>query len=55
VLNVEPGGHGVLGPDDIRLIAGAGAAVRAARQAGTLAIIVTNRAQVAQGFGLGLA
>ena len=50
MLNEEPGGHGVLGPDDIRLISGAGAAVRAARQAGYLAIIVTNRAQVAKGF-----
>ncbi len=50
VLNQEPGGHGVLVPDDIRLIPGAGAAVRAAREAGYLAIIVTNRAQVAKGF-----
>src|SRR3569833_4655194 len=50
VLTEEPGGHGVLGPDDIRLIPGAGAAVRAAREAGYLAIIVTNRAQVAKGF-----
>jgi len=50
VLNEEPGGHGVLGPDDIRLIPSAGAAIRAARDAGYLAIIVTNRAQVAKGF-----
>lgn len=50
VLNEEPGGHGVLDPDDIRLIPGAGAAVRAARAAGYLAIIITNRAQVAKGF-----
>ncbi|MDN3273887.1 HAD-IIIA family hydrolase [Frankia sp. RB7] len=50
VLNEEPGGHGVLGPDDIRLIPGAGAAVRATRAAGYLAIVVTNRAQVAKGF-----
>lgn len=50
VLNEEPGGHGVLGPDDIRLIPGAGTAVRAAREGGYLAIIVTNRAQVAKGF-----
>lgn len=50
VLNEEPGGHGVLGPDDIRLIPDAGGAVRAAREAGYLAIIVTNRAQVAKGF-----
>lgn len=50
VLNEEPGGHGVLGPDDIRLIPGAGAAVRAAREAGYLTIVVTNRAQVAKGF-----
>jgi histidinol-phosphate phosphatase family protein len=50
VLNEEPGGHGVLGPDDVRLIPGAGEAVRAAREAGYLAIIITNRAQVAKGF-----
>lgn len=50
VLNEEPGGHGVLRPDGVRLIPGAGAAVRAAREAGYLAIIVTNRAQVAKGF-----
>ena len=50
VLNQEPGGHGVLVPDDIRLIPGAGAAMRTAREAGYLAIIVTNRAQVAKGF-----
>jgi D-glycero-D-manno-heptose 1,7-bisphosphate phosphatase len=50
VLNEEPGGHGVLGPDDVRLVPGAGQAVRAAREAGYLAIIVTNRAQVAKGL-----
>jgi histidinol-phosphate phosphatase family protein len=50
VLNEEPGGHGVLGPNDIRLIPGAGKALRTAREAGYLAIIVTNRAQVAKGF-----
>jgi histidinol-phosphate phosphatase family protein len=50
VLNEEPGGHGVLGPGDVRLIPGAGKAVLAAREAGYLAIIVTNRAQVAKGF-----
>ncbi|WP_050031584.1 HAD-IIIA family hydrolase [Bradyrhizobium sp. LTSP857] len=50
VLNEEPGGHGVLGPDDVRLIPGAGEAVRASHEAGYLAIIVTNRAQVAKGF-----
>lgn len=50
VLNEEPGGHGVLGPDDVHLIPGAGQAVRTARDAGYLAIIVTNRAQVAKGF-----
>ena len=50
VLNEEPGGHGVLGPNDIRLIPGAGKALRTAREVGYLAIIVTNRAQVAKGF-----
>ena len=50
VLNEEPGGNGVLGPDDVRLIPGAGEAVRKAREAGYLAIIVTNRAQVAKGL-----
>lgn len=50
VLNEEPGGHGVLGPDDIHLIPGAGRAVRAALDAGYIAIIVTNRAQVAKGL-----
>lgn len=50
VLNEEPGGHGVLGPGDVRLIPGAGRAVRAVREAGYLAIMVTNRAQVAKGL-----
>jgi len=50
VLNEEPGGNGVLVPDDVRLIPGAGEAVRAARDAGYLAIVITNRAQVAKGF-----
>lgn len=50
VLNAEPGGHGVLRPDDVRLLPGASAAVRQIREAGQLAIAVTNRAQVAKGM-----
>lgn len=50
VLNEEPGGDGVLGPGDVRLIPGAGEAVRKAREAGYLTVIVTNRAQVAKGL-----
>lgn len=50
VLNEEPGGDGVLHPDDVRLIAGAGAAVKAARDAGFITVAITNRAQVAKGL-----
>jgi mannose-1-phosphate guanylyltransferase/phosphomannomutase len=50
VLNVEPGLQGAVTADDIVLIPGAGAAVRRAREAGLLAVAVTNRAQVAKGF-----
>jgi mannose-1-phosphate guanylyltransferase / phosphomannomutase len=50
VLNVEPGNPGVVRPDDVMLIAGAGAAVSTARAAGFLAIAITNRAQVARGL-----
>jgi mannose-1-phosphate guanylyltransferase / phosphomannomutase len=50
VLNEEPGLQGVVTPDDVKLISGAGAAVRRAREAGCLAIAVTNRPQVAKGF-----
>jgi histidinol-phosphate phosphatase family protein len=50
VLNEEPGLQGVVTADDVKLIPGAGAAVRRAREAGFLAIAVTNRPQVAKGF-----
>jgi histidinol-phosphate phosphatase family protein len=50
VLNEEPGLQGVVTADDVKLIPGAGAAVRRAREAGCLAIAVTNRPQVAKGF-----
>lgn len=50
VLNREPGGHGVLTPDDIVLLPGAAAAVRRVREAGLLAIGVTNKPQVAKGM-----
>jgi mannose-1-phosphate guanylyltransferase/phosphomannomutase len=50
VLNEEPGMHGVLVPDDVKAIPGAGAAVRRAREAGRITVAVTNRPQVAKGF-----
>jgi len=49
VLNEEPGVHGALTPDDVRLIPGAGVAVRRAREAGFVTVAVTNRPQVARG------
>ena len=49
VLNREPGANGVVRPEDIVLFPGAAAAIAAAKQAGFLAIGVTNRAQVAKG------
>jgi histidinol-phosphate phosphatase family protein len=49
VLNEEPGDPGVVTPDDVKLIPGAGVAVRRARAAGLLAVAVTNRPQVAKG------
>jgi histidinol-phosphate phosphatase family protein len=49
VLNEEPGVHGALTPDDVRLIPGAGMAVRRAREAGFVTVAVTNRPQVARG------
>lgn len=49
VLNEEPGALGVLSPDQVRLVEGAGAAVRRAREAGMLAVAITNRPQVARG------
>lgn len=50
VLNEEPGLQGAVTADDVKVIPGAGAAVRQARNAGRLAIAVTNRPQVAKGF-----
>jgi mannose-1-phosphate guanylyltransferase / phosphomannomutase len=50
VLNVEPGNPGVVRPDDVVLMPGAGGAVGTAREAGLLAIAITNRAQVARGL-----
>ena len=50
VLNEEPGDRGAVTPDDVKVIAGAGAAVRRAREANRLTVAVTNRPQVAKGF-----
>jgi len=50
VLNEEPGPRGAGLPGDVKAIPGTGAAVRRAREAGRLAIAVTNRPQVAKGF-----
>ena len=50
VLNDEPGQQGALVPDDVTLLPGAGSAVRRVREAGLLAVGVTNRPQVAKGF-----
>jgi mannose-1-phosphate guanylyltransferase / phosphomannomutase len=50
VLNEERGDPGIVAPDDVKAIAGAGAALRATRAAGLLSIAVTNRPQVAKGL-----
>ena len=50
VLNHEPGGDGVVGPEDVVLLPGAAAAVRRARDAGFLTVAVTNKPQVAKGL-----
>jgi len=50
VLNHEPGGDGVLGPEDVVLLPGAAAAVRRAHDAGFLTVAVTNKPQVAKGL-----
>jgi mannose-1-phosphate guanylyltransferase/phosphomannomutase len=50
VLNVEPGEPGIVTPDEVKPIPGAGAAVRRARLAGLLTVAVTNRPQVAKGL-----
>ncbi|HUI96066.1 MAG TPA: HAD-IIIA family hydrolase [Xanthobacteraceae bacterium] len=49
VLNEEPGTQGALRADDVRLVAGAGTAVAAARGGGFLTVAITNRPQVARG------
>ena len=50
VLNEELGPQGAVVPDDVKVISGAGDAVRRAREAGLLTIAITNRPQVAKGF-----
>lgn len=50
VLNDEPGLHGALTADDVKIIPGAGDAVRRARESGRLTVGVTNRPQVAKGM-----
>lgn len=49
-LNEDVGGHGLVRPEDLRLIPGAAEAVRLVNQAGWLAIGVTNQPQLAKGF-----
>jgi histidinol-phosphate phosphatase family protein len=49
VLNQEPGLQGVLKPDDVTLVPGAGAAVAEARSARFFTVGITNRPQVARG------
>ncbi len=49
VLNEEPGTLGALKPDDVRLIAGAGAAVAQTHAARMFTVAITNRPQVARG------
>ena len=50
VLNEEPGPEGALRPDDVKVMPGAGSAVRRAREAGRLTVAVTNRPQIAKGL-----
>jgi mannose-1-phosphate guanylyltransferase/phosphomannomutase len=50
VLNAEPCGPGIVAPDQVKTIAGAGTALRQAREAGLLTVAVTNRPQVAKGL-----
>ena len=49
-LAEEPGGHGVLSPDQVRLLPGAAEALRRAIAADYLAVAVTNRPQLAKGM-----
>jgi mannose-1-phosphate guanylyltransferase/phosphomannomutase len=50
VLNEDPGGPGIVAPDDVKAIPGAGAALAQGRAAGLLTVAVTNRPQVAKGL-----
>lgn len=50
VLNEEPGDPGVVTPDEVKTIPGAGAALAHAHAAGLLTVAVTNRPQVAKGM-----
>jgi histidinol-phosphate phosphatase family protein len=50
VLNEEPGDPGVVSPDDVKTMPGAGAALQRARAARCLTVAVTNRPQVAKGM-----
>jgi histidinol-phosphate phosphatase family protein len=49
VLNEEPGLQGVLAPEQVTLVTGAGAAVAEAHEARLLTVAITNRPQVARG------
>jgi mannose-1-phosphate guanylyltransferase/phosphomannomutase len=50
VLNEEPGDPGIVTSDQVKMVPGAGAALRRARLAGLLTVAVTNRPQVAKGL-----
>ena len=50
VLNEEPGQQGAVTADDVKILPGAGAAIRRARDAGLLTVAITNRPQVAKGL-----
>jgi histidinol-phosphate phosphatase family protein len=50
VLNAEPGDPGIVTPDQVQAMPGAGFAVCRAREAGLLALAITNRPQVAKGL-----
>jgi len=50
VLNAEPGEPGIVAPDQVKAMPGAGAALRRAHAAGLLAVAITNRPQVAKGL-----
>ena len=49
-LGEEPGGHGVMLPDQVALLPGAAAALKAVVAADYLAVAVTNRPQLAKGM-----